>query len=342
MEMASHPAVHPVALPPPYQAVGPPAPPAVRINDFPGSPGTLMGLALRFAQLGFALTALCIMVSIVGFSSVTAFWCESSWSQYFDFFVPVSILLLLEAFSFTHCRSLFHTLLSNEFFSFCSICTCVVQFSCCSYGIAMHLEPVFGSFGLLCVVDKAVPSKLTDSELLCCWWLGKRLMFFNHALMTLGVIHLERMHSWWLHFCRIFYWCFFCIGTRYLLAQSYRIGLLRDAQTSKLYYFIWWYLSIRHCSKNRNVLLNFATMTTFSMWNSLLTSCKLENQITSTMTFAGACAAAGITVLIDNDLNQCGPNHCNRFEAAAAMAFMSWVITTISFFLSFWILVTCR
>lgn len=180
--MASHPAVHPVALPPPYQAVGPPAPPAVRINDFPGSPGTLMGLALRFAQLGFALTALCIMVSIVGFSSVTAF---------------------------------------------------------CFLVAAMVLQ--------------------------CIWSL--------------------------------------CLG----------------------------------------VLDCYALLTKRSLRNSLILSFFVVGDwITSTMTFAGACAAAGITVLIDNDLNQCGPNHCNRFEAAAAMAFMSWVITTISFFLSFWILVTCR
>lgn len=75
MEAASHPTVHPVAIPPQVPVAGPPA---VRMKDLTGSPGTLGGLALRFAQFGFALIALCIMVSIAGFSSVTAFWCESS------------------------------------------------------------------------------------------------------------------------------------------------------------------------------------------------------------------------------------------------------------------------
>lgn len=179
MEAASHPAVHPVAVPPHYQGAGPPL---VRMKDFVGSPGTLGGLALRFAQLGFALTSLCIMVSIVGFSSVTAF---------------------------------------------------------CFLVAAMVFQ--------------------------CIWSL--------------------------------------CLG----------------------------------------ILDSYALLTKRSLRNSLLVSLFVVGDwVTSTMTFAGACAAAGITVLIDNDLNQCGPNHCNRFEAATAMAFMSWVATTISFFLSFWLLATCR
>jgi hypothetical protein len=68
---ASHPAVHPVAVPPQFQGAGPPA---ARMKDLAGSPGTLGGLALRFAQFSFALISLCIMVSIEGFSTVTAFW----------------------------------------------------------------------------------------------------------------------------------------------------------------------------------------------------------------------------------------------------------------------------
>lgn len=87
MEAASHPAVHPVAVPPQYQAAGPPP---VRMKDLAGSPGTLGGLALRLAQLGFALTSLCIMVSIVGFSSVTAFWYELSWLLYLNCIVSSS------------------------------------------------------------------------------------------------------------------------------------------------------------------------------------------------------------------------------------------------------------
>ena len=59
-------------------------------------------------------------------------------------------------------------------------------------------------------------------------------------------------------------------------------------------------------------------------------------QITSTLTFAAACASAGITVLIGNDLNKCAINHCTRFETATAMAFMSWFSVSPSFLLNFW------
>lgn len=58
--------------------------------------------------------------------------------------------------------------------------------------------------------------------------------------------------------------------------------------------------------------------------------------ITSTLTFAAACASAGITVLIGNDFNNCAQNHCTRFETATAMAFMSWFAVSPSFFLNFW------
>ncbi|OIV98799.1 hypothetical protein TanjilG_25045 [Lupinus angustifolius] len=60
--------------------------------------------------------------------------------------------------------------------------------------------------------------------------------------------------------------------------------------------------------------------------------------ITSTLTFSSACASAGITVLIGNDLNDCAQNHCSRFETATAMAFMSWFAASPSFFLNFWTL----
>ncbi|KAA8539314.1 hypothetical protein F0562_026006 [Nyssa sinensis] len=58
--------------------------------------------------------------------------------------------------------------------------------------------------------------------------------------------------------------------------------------------------------------------------------------ITSTLTFAAACASAGITVLIGNDFNNCAQNHCSRFETATAMAFMSWFAVSPSFLLNFW------
>ncbi|XP_010253683.1 PREDICTED: CASP-like protein 5A2 [Nelumbo nucifera] len=58
--------------------------------------------------------------------------------------------------------------------------------------------------------------------------------------------------------------------------------------------------------------------------------------VTSTLTFAAACASAGITVLIGNDLNDCARNHCARFETATAMAFISWFTVSPSFLLNFW------
>ncbi|KAK9999073.1 hypothetical protein SO802_018676 [Lithocarpus litseifolius] len=58
--------------------------------------------------------------------------------------------------------------------------------------------------------------------------------------------------------------------------------------------------------------------------------------MTSTLTFAAACASAGITVLIDNDLGLCGQNHCIEFETATGMAFISWFTALPSFLLNFW------
>lgn len=61
-------------------------------------------------------------------------------------------------------------------------------------------------------------------------------------------------------------------------------------------------------------------------------------QITSTLTFSAACASAGITVLIGNDLNDCAENHCAQFQTATAMAFLSWFAGSPSFLLNFWTL----
>ncbi|MQL85400.1 hypothetical protein Taro_017918 [Colocasia esculenta] len=60
--------------------------------------------------------------------------------------------------------------------------------------------------------------------------------------------------------------------------------------------------------------------------------------ITSTLTFAAACASAGITVLIGNDLNNCAQNHCTKFQTATAMAFLSWFAVSPSFLLNFWMM----
>ncbi|XP_042435465.1 CASP-like protein 5A1 [Zingiber officinale] len=59
--------------------------------------------------------------------------------------------------------------------------------------------------------------------------------------------------------------------------------------------------------------------------------------ITSTLMFAAACASAGITVLIGNDLEACHRRqYCATFETATAMAFISWFAICPSFLLNFW------
>nr|XP_043613087.1 CASP-like protein 5A1 [Erigeron canadensis] len=62
----------------------------------------------------------------------------------------------------------------------------------------------------------------------------------------------------------------------------------------------------------------------------------IGDAITSTLTFAAACASAGITVLISSDLNNCAQNHCTRFETSTAMAFVTWFSVSPSFFLNYW------
>ncbi|KAK8707763.1 hypothetical protein V6N13_058815 [Hibiscus sabdariffa] len=70
--------------------------------------------------------------------------------------------------------------------------------------------------------------------------------------------------------------------------------------------------------------------------SSVVTLFTIGDAITSTLTFAAACASAGITVLIDNDLNNCAQNHCAQFETSTAMAFICWFTVVPSFLLNFW------
>ncbi|CAF1831940.1 hypothetical protein Bca4012_030239 [Brassica carinata] len=68
----------------------------------------------------------------------------------------------------------------------------------------------------------------------------------------------------------------------------------------------------------------YAIMVKRSLQNRRLVSLfAVGDGVTSTMTFAAACASAGITVLIDNDLNSCSANHCVQFETSTALAFIS-------------------
>ncbi|GFZ13134.1 CASP-like protein 5A2 [Actinidia eriantha] len=79
-------------------------------------------------------------------------------------------------------------------------------------------------------------------------------------------------------------------------------------------------LLVGRCLQNHQVVSSFA----------------IGDGITSTLTFAAACASAGITVLIGNDLGICSQNHCAEFETATAMAFLSWFTALPSFLLNFW------
>ncbi|KAJ9684611.1 hypothetical protein PVL29_016867 [Vitis rotundifolia] len=79
-------------------------------------------------------------------------------------------------------------------------------------------------------------------------------------------------------------------------------------------------LLVRRCLRNSRIVSLFT----------------VGDGITSTLTFAAACASAGITVLIGNDLDNCAVNHCTRFETATAMAFLSWFAVSPSFLLNFW------
>ncbi|KAI9077084.1 hypothetical protein K1719_040906 [Acacia pycnantha] len=76
----------------------------------------------------------------------------------------------------------------------------------------------------------------------------------------------------------------------------------------------------------RRSLQNYRVVTLFTVGDG----------VTSTLVFAAACASAGITVLIDNDLDSCSRNHCAQFETATGMAFICWFTTVPSFLLNFW------
>ncbi|KAJ4726044.1 CASP-like protein [Melia azedarach] len=81
----------------------------------------------------------------------------------------------------------------------------------------------------------------------------------------------------------------------------------------------------------------YALMVMRSLQNNKIVSLfTVGDGITSTLLFAAACASAGITVLIDNDLQSCSQNHCVQFETATAMAFISWFTALPSFLLNFW------
>ncbi|KAG5237535.1 hypothetical protein POPTR_010G198700v4 [Populus trichocarpa] len=63
--------------------------------------------------------------------------------------------------------------------------------------------------------------------------------------------------------------------------------------------------------------------------------------VTSILSLAAACAAAGVTVLFARDLHYCRAPYnfpCSRFQISIALAFISWFLLAISSHVMFWLL----
>lgn len=63
--------------------------------------------------------------------------------------------------------------------------------------------------------------------------------------------------------------------------------------------------------------------------------------VTSILSLAAACAAAGVTVLFATDLHYCKAPYnfpCSRFQISIALAFISWFLLAISSHVMFWLL----
>ncbi|GER55187.1 CASP-like protein At2g28370 [Striga asiatica] len=204
-------AVHPVEAPPlQTEGAGNLPLPRVRMRDLQGMPGTVGGLALRVAQLLFAVVALTVMATTSDFPSVTAFWMSVK------YFVSLS-------------------------------------FSFWAYGLLKTSAVVF------------------QDNVSCLIYLVAAAGFQSLWSLVLAIL------------------------------DAYALLVGRRLQ-------------------NPRVVSLFA----------------VGDGVTSTLTFAAACASAGITVLIGNDLGSCDRNHCTEFETATAMAFLSWFTSLPSFLLNFW------
>ncbi|PKU79937.1 CASP-like protein [Dendrobium catenatum] len=59
----------------------------------------------------------------------------------------------------------------------------------------------------------------------------------------------------------------------------------------------------------------------------------------SILSLAAACAAAGVVdFLIHTNGPYCPPKFCGRYQVSAAMAFLSWVLTALSFLVNLWLM----
>ncbi|KAL0914662.1 hypothetical protein M5K25_015028 [Dendrobium thyrsiflorum] len=59
----------------------------------------------------------------------------------------------------------------------------------------------------------------------------------------------------------------------------------------------------------------------------------------SILSLAAACASAGaVDFLLHSNGTYCPPKYCGRYQVSAAMAFLSWVLTALSFLVNLWLM----
>ncbi|PKA53404.1 CASP-like protein 1 [Apostasia shenzhenica] len=150
--------------------------------------------------------------------------------------------------------------------------------------------------------------------------LALRFLQFMFALAALGVMASTSDFSSVSAFC--LKWKILDLQLNYHVLCSYLVAatILQSLWSILLIFLDVYALLVKRSLQNPRVICLFA----------------IGDGITSTLTFAAACASAGITVLIGNDLNICSKNNCGSFETATAMAFISWFAVSPSFLLNFW------
>ncbi|RZB78600.1 CASP-like protein isoform F [Glycine soja] len=58
----------------------------------------------------------------------------------------------------------------------------------------------------------------------------------------------------------------------------------------------------------------------------------------SCLSLAAACSTASIAdLLLDAGGSHCPPKLCGRYQLSAAMAFLSWFLSSVSFLFNFWL-----
>uniref|UniRef100_A0A803M7U6 CASP-like protein n=1 Tax=Chenopodium quinoa TaxID=63459 RepID=A0A803M7U6_CHEQI len=295
----SHPAVHPVEAPPPLTTENAAAAaPRVRMKDLQGMAGTPGGLVLRLFQSFFAIGAFLVMSTTSDFPSVTAF----------RFLVAASGLQILWSLSLAM-LDIYAILVKRNFRNRRAV-------------------------SLFAAGDVMVGSLTTALQVKCgcCFWIlfGVVIRSNNEDVLAVaciicegycGIVVVEVIAaSSSLSTARDFHFLKADIRYGYSLLQP-QLNMLKVKQQHS---------GFRVLMKDINSLIK-----NFLSFNVSYVHRELE-KITSTLIFSAACASAGITVLIGNDLQSCSKNHCAQFETSTGMAFMTWFAALPSFLLNFW------